>query len=1828
MPRSLCLLVIACVLLVSLPQAPLQASQGRAPDTLSTFSDGRASADVQLEPRPSFNRTLSLSLPWNAQASDASMELAPADRPVTRSSSLSALDLSSLPSENLTLTGNGLQLSRGSWNWSQSGAQLGDGCTPESGELDGGFRISHSNPALSAPGGGVWLHRVPVAITETGGSDRTNETVNLPMSFNPGEVTNARSEIRLADGSGTEQPVFVQSAVYSGLSCTAADLLFTVPSLSANGSDTWYVYFGNPLARAPVYDRNVYLSEPFTGPALPEHWSATNLDGLSYSVGGTLRVQGTATSGFWQGVSFDTRVDLPGSFNISYGLRPSAGSGTGYLALLTLVQDAQNSISLGLQYDAGVGALSPAKFALSRTVGGTTTIDHAVDAGSPGVEHALRLECAEGTYSAFVDGTPLGSVDCQLSPGTLRLSAAARATGDAIDVSFDGLVASSGFDTVLAGEPVLESLPGSREDVGYLGSATLTSPLITNTGLMPLGVAGITADVPSGTCCTLALLGPSNETLVAGLAAGEAIPLPPEDNPSFRLQAALSTTDPGATPRLTAWGLGDLWSAGIGSGALWSGRENISLDAQGASLDRSPDRWNKSAAAVLNPGVASTFDDQGVAHPWVVRHGGLFLMYYAGYDGSRWRIGLATSTDGSSWTRYPDNPILVPGGGWESSHLDWPCVLWNGHLFEMWYAGSSDGGTSFSIGHATSEDGIAWTRDAGNPVMGTGAYGSWSSSSVFAPRVCLDAAGYTMYLAGRNATATSTGRATSPDGSAWNQETSNPVLSPAPSGWSSSGVVPGGVQRLPDGTLRMWYAGFNATLLGVGLADSADGIAWSPRAGPVLSNGTGQAFDKAGAGFPSVLFEEGLMWYSGSDGARWRVGMARAKVFPEGSLLSNPVDLWTAPAVLRMSASTTVPAGTSVAVQARTSPDGATWSAWSTLQPSLSPVPSGRYIQLVATLRSQSNHSSPLLEAAGAEFEYYHGLGRLELPAVDLAPSQEMVSVVATAAFSGASVAVEAAPGDGASWSVLEPGVPANLSGSALRLRVVLSGDHSTTPGLTGLSYSYTFRTFPSDCSLDVGGDGRNDWAHLGIFTDGELAGGLAPAINSYLEAHRNDTGDTRLVPLSFSSATSGTILASSLAVHWSTLSFPNNPPRIDSQPPGRAIANELYIYIVDGRDPDRRDRLSYTLEEGPGGMTLSGTTGELTWQPTSENIGYHDVRIVVSDGRANASQRYVLTVSSSPVNNPPLIEGSPPGTATVGYEYSCDFTATDPDGDRVRFSLSSVSPAGASIDETAGHLVWIPAPGQAGFATFRVLASDGVDTVRLGFTVDVSAQGANGLPAVTSSPPDTARALWPYRHNLSATDPDGDGLTFSLVSGPANATLTPDGRFEWTPDAAETGTTGVLVRVSDGKGFSLFNFTIRVTGANRPPIFLGEPDLLRVRAGSTWTFTARASDPDADSLSFSLLTRPSGMSIDPATGALTWAPSASLSGRHPVVVAVTDGYATTYLNFTLSVEGGAVQQDFMGQYAFVVIVVVILLVGGVAVIATMGRRSRPAGPEGAPPVPETRPEEGAAEPYVTRAGAPGPEGPAPAASPGPGVGATSDLPPPEPAASAEAEPMKPAGSLQREIQVATVAPLPQGPSMPATGPAAAGEEAPAPAAPPGGPLSGVRLPPPAPTLRRPSQAPAQGERPELYKPIPGPYGEAPPEREEAPPPDDLARPPSDTARPPAAPERPEAPSEPPAPSGVSDDMDFISSFLKRREAGAAEEKVMESSAEWGMLKDFRKELETSHTRPREPAAPPEPAPPAEAGKEAAPPKADERPAPKKPDASLSLDDILSELEK
>jgi predicted GH43/DUF377 family glycosyl hydrolase len=131
---------------------------------------------------------------------------------------------------------------------------------------------------------------------------------------------------------------------------------------------------------------------------------------------------------------------------------------------------------------------------------------------------------------------------------------------------------------------------------------------------------------------------------------------------------------------------------------------------------------------------AEGWDAGGVETPSVVKGpDGRYRLYYSGDVPPRgshsWAVGMAMSDDGFSWTKVSDSPVFDGQSDWEGPFFEGsgskrkriggvsePTVIYDAAagLYKMWYSalGNKDGKTAFRIGYATSPDGVAWERQS------------------------------------------------------------------------------------------------------------------------------------------------------------------------------------------------------------------------------------------------------------------------------------------------------------------------------------------------------------------------------------------------------------------------------------------------------------------------------------------------------------------------------------------------------------------------------------------------------------------------------------------------------------------------------------------------------------------------------------------------------------------------------------------------------------------------------------------------------------------------------------------------------------------------------------------------------------------------------------------------------------------------------------------------------------------------------------------------------------------------------------------------------------
>ena len=107
-----------------------------------------------------------------------------------------------------------------------------------------------------------------------------------------------------------------------------------------------------------------------------------------------------------------------------------------------------------------------------------------------------------------------------------------------------------------------------------------------------------------------------------------------------------------------------------------------------------------------------------------------------------------------------------------------------------------------------------------------------------------------------------------------------------------------------------------------------------------------------------------------------------------------------------------------------------------------------------------------------------------------------------------------------------------------------------------------------------------------------------------------------------------------------------------------------------------------------------------------------------------------------------------------------------------------------------------------------------------------------------------------------SATDPDGDSLTYSLTGKPSGAIFsTSSGIFNWTPGSSQVGTHYITITVSDGTLSDFERIRITVTAQEGPEI--DNIRNKRLAEGTSTTTNVSATDVNGDRITLRLLTDP-----------------------------------------------------------------------------------------------------------------------------------------------------------------------------------------------------------------------------------------------------------------------------------------------------------------------------------------------------------------------------------
>ena len=393
-------------------------------------------------------------------------------------------------------------------------------------------------------------------------------------------------------------------------------------------------------------------------------------------------------------------------------------------------------------------------------------------------------------------------------------------------------------------------------------------------------------------------------------------------------------------------------------------------------------------------------------------------------------------------------------------------------------------------------------------------------------------------------------------------------------------------------------------------------------------------------------------------------------------------------------------------------------------------------------------------------------------------------------------------------------------------------------------------------------------------------------------------------------------------------------------------VAVDVTVYTAQATDADLGDQITYALSGADASaFTLDSTSGALAFSelPSLENPkddngdNIYQLSITATDLNANSTD---LALSINVVDD----TGSAPTFASASVSINVDensasavYTAQASDidpGDILTYSISGTDHQLFTIDSSSGDLAFNTAP------DYENPSDSGADnTYELAITAtdSIGKQASQSLAISVNNLNDNApqftlaSSAFDVLENaaavttITATDPDGDDLSFALISttdsshftlDPASGALSfnqaPD--FENPQDSDADNTYELELSVADGAYTTSATISVSVTNVNDvAPSFAAATDSSSTPENTSGVvYTASATDIDGDSVSYSLAgTDSTHFTIDSSNGELSLANALDFenpadhntNNDYELEITASDGTNSATLALTVSVQ-------------------------------------------------------------------------------------------------------------------------------------------------------------------------------------------------------------------------------------------------------------------------------------------------------------------------------------
>lgn len=325
-------------------------------------------------------------------------------------------------------------------------------------------------------------------------------------------------------------------------------------------------------------------------------------------------------------------------------------------------------------------------------------------------------------------------------------------------------------------------------------------------------------------------------------------------------------------------------------------------------------------------------------------------------------------------------------------------------------------------------------------------------------------------------------------------------------------------------------------------------------------------------------------------------------------------------------------------------------------------------------------------------------------------------------------------------------------------------------------------------------------------------------------------------------------------------------------------------------------DALTYAIATPPAHGTLAGAAPNLTYTPAANYNGPDGFTFTASD-QLVASAAATVTFIVSAVNDPPVAVGD---DYTAVEDTPLDVPApgllgndTDVDGPSLAPVLTTGPAHGMVTLNPDRSFRYRAYANYSGPDSFVYHANDGLissNDVTVTITVTPAPDAPVASPQSKSTDEDTPIALV-----LSATDADGDALTYAVAQAPMHGTLSGTApNLTYTPALNFHGSDSFTFTATDGQLTSApATVSISVAAVNDPPVANSVNET--TREDESWGLAFTATDVDQYTvLTYAVVQGPAHGTLTGTMPVIRYVPAPDFFGTDSVTFTASDGQAVS----------------------------------------------------------------------------------------------------------------------------------------------------------------------------------------------------------------------------------------------------------------------------------------------------------------------------------------------